>query len=177
MALQTTGLRPGRARKYGECYLLTLRPRSSACAILPLQQTGSLSTCDRQKPADSKFNGRKSRVHVDEAAVLAAKTVRIIPTSLAGTAASTKIAAQGQRLVAKAVDRSHHANPDRNSNGRDRHRRVQDAGVADDFIADVESLGRDGRHDMLADELAPQPKWTDDGADVHRSAQAADLPR
>ena len=82
-----------------------LLPLVSACATVPLQQTGSLSSYDRLQPVDGKF-GRKSRVHVDKDAVLAARTVLIVPTSFAGEAASAKLSARDRRLVANAVDRS-----------------------------------------------------------------------
>ena len=88
------------------CLVLSLLPLVTACASVPLQETGSLSSYERLQPADSKFNGRKSRVHVDKDAALAAKTVRIIPTSFSGAATSAKLSARDRRLVANAVDRS-----------------------------------------------------------------------
>lgn len=94
--------RPG----IGPCLFLPLLPFISACASVPLQQTGSLSSYERLQPSDSKFNGRKSRVHVDKATVLAARTVLIVPTSYAATAASSKLSERDRRLVANAVDRS-----------------------------------------------------------------------
>ena len=106
MALRTIEFAPTRTRGIRSCLLLTLLQLVSACATVPLQQTGSLSSYDRLKPADSKFNGRKSRVHVDKDAVLAARTVLIVPTSFAGAAASAKLSARDRRLVANAVDRS-----------------------------------------------------------------------
>jgi hypothetical protein len=48
----------------------------------------------------------KARVNVDKAAVLAAKTVRIVPTSYSAAAASAKLSERDQRLVSNAVDRS-----------------------------------------------------------------------
>ncbi len=86
--------------------MLSLLPLVSACATVPLQQTGSLSSYEGLQPADSKFNGRKSRVHVDKDAVLAAKTVFIVPTSYSADAALAKLSARDRRLVANAVDRS-----------------------------------------------------------------------
>jgi hypothetical protein len=95
-----------RKRKFRSYMLLPLLPLLSACASVPLEQTGSLSSYERLKPADSKFNGRKTRVHVDKQAVLAARTVLIVPTSYAHPAASSKLSARDRRLVANAVDRS-----------------------------------------------------------------------
>ncbi len=92
--------------RIGPRLLLPLLPFISACATVPLQQTGSLSSYERLQPADSKFNGRKSLVHVDKDAVLAARTVLIVPTSYAAAAASSKLSDRDRRLVANAVDRS-----------------------------------------------------------------------
>jgi hypothetical protein len=85
---------------------LSLLPLVSACATVPLQQTGSLSSYERLQPADSKFSGRKSRVHVDKNAVLAAKSVLLVPTSFSAAAASAGFSLRDRRLVANAVDRS-----------------------------------------------------------------------
>ena len=106
MALRTIEFAPTRTRGIRLCLLLPLLPLISACATVPLQQTGSLSSYERLKPADSKFNGRKSRVHVDKDAVLAARTVLIVPTSFSAAAASARLSARDRRLVANAVDRS-----------------------------------------------------------------------
>jgi hypothetical protein len=84
---------------------LVLLPLIAACATVPLQQTGSLSSYERLQPVDGKF-GRKSRVHVDKDAVLAARTVLIVPTSFAGEAAAARLSPRDRRLVANAVDRS-----------------------------------------------------------------------
>lgn len=88
------------------CFLLSLPPLLSACASVPLQEAGSLSSYEQLQPSDSKFNGRKSRVRVDKNAVLAAKTVLIVPTSYSPAAASAALSARDRRLVANAVDRS-----------------------------------------------------------------------
>ncbi len=45
-------------------------------------------------------------MHVDKDAVLAARTVLIVPTSFAAEAASAKLSTRDRRLVANAVDRS-----------------------------------------------------------------------
>ena len=69
-----------------------------------MQQTGSLSSYERLQPADGMFT--KSRVHVDKDAVLAARTVLIVPTSFSAAAASARLSATDRQLVANAVDRS-----------------------------------------------------------------------
>lgn len=106
MVLGTLKLAAKRTRRVDLRLLLPLLPIISGCASVPLQQTGSLSSYERLQPADSKFNSRKSRVHVDKAAVLAARTVLIVPTSYAAAAASSKLSDRDRRLVANAVDRS-----------------------------------------------------------------------
>ena len=106
MALQPNELRSTPTCRIAPGLVLSLLPLISACATVPLAQTGSLSSYERLQPVDSKFNGRKTSVHVDKAAVLAAKTVLIVPTSFAGAAASAKLSMRDRRLVANAVDRS-----------------------------------------------------------------------
>ncbi len=83
---------------------LSLLPLISACATIPLTQTGSLSSYDRLQPADGMLT--KARVSVDKDTVLAARTVQIIPTSFAPAAMSTKLLEKDRKLVANAVDRS-----------------------------------------------------------------------
>jgi len=107
MALWTLEFAPTWMRGSRSCLLLSLLPLISACAEVPLQEAGSLSSYKRLQPAeDSEFSGRKSRVHVDKAAVLAAKTVLIVPTSFSAAAASARLSPPDRRLVANAVDRS-----------------------------------------------------------------------
>lgn len=106
MALQTGEFAPIPTHRITVCFLLPLLQFVSACATVPLEQTGSLSSYERLQPVDSKFNGRKSRVRVDKDAVLAARTVLIVPTSFAGPAASARLSARDRQLVANAVDRS-----------------------------------------------------------------------
>jgi hypothetical protein len=105
MALQTGEFAPIPTHRITVCLLLPLLQFVSACAAVPLAQTGSLSSYERLQPVDGKF-GRKSRVHVDKDAVLAARTVLIVPTSFAGEAASAKLSPRDRQLVANAVDRS-----------------------------------------------------------------------
>jgi hypothetical protein len=106
MALTTGNSAPIRKLAITSCLLPPLLHSVAGCATVPLQQTGSLSSYERLQPADSKFGGRKSRVHVDKEAVLAAKTVFIVPTSYSTDAALAKLSDRDRRLVANAVDRS-----------------------------------------------------------------------
>jgi hypothetical protein len=88
MALQTGEFAPIPTHRITVCLLLPLLQFVSACAAVPLAQTGSLSSYERLQPVDGKF-GRKSRVHVDKDAVLAAR-----------------LSPRDRQLVANAVDRS-----------------------------------------------------------------------
>jgi hypothetical protein len=106
MTVETGGYSSTASRGKGSLLGLVLIPVISACASVPLAETGSLSSYQQLQPADSKFNGRKSRVHVDKDAVLAARTVLIVPTSFAAAAASAKFSTRDRLLVANAVDRS-----------------------------------------------------------------------
>lgn len=75
----------------------------AACTAVPLTQNGSLSSYERLQPDDGLTT--KARVNVDRDAVLAAKTVQIIPTVFSGATAS-KLSDADRRLVANAVNRS-----------------------------------------------------------------------
>lgn len=84
--------------------VLSLLPLISACATVPLAQTGSLSSYERLQPDDGMLT--KARVSVDKDAILAARTVQIIPTSFSAAAAATKLSSADRNLVINAVDRS-----------------------------------------------------------------------
>lgn len=83
--------------------LIGLLPLISACATVPLAQTGSLSSYERLAPTEGFFTD--ARVTVDKQAILAAKKARIIPTSFA---ASTKasLSDADRKVLANAVDRA-----------------------------------------------------------------------
>ena len=75
----------------------------SGCANAPLTKGGSLSSYDNMTPSDGML--AKSLVRVSKDDVLAARTVRIVPTAFSQAASPTL--SQGQRmLVANAVDRA-----------------------------------------------------------------------
>jgi hypothetical protein len=103
MSLQTGGF--ARTNKHRVVWVVIPLPALfAACASVPLQQTGSLSSYERMKPAEGLFT--KARVSVDRDAVLAARTVRIVPTTFSAAAAAAKLSERDRRLVANAVDRS-----------------------------------------------------------------------
>lgn len=105
MALQTGEFALITTHRITSCLLLPLLQCIAGCATVPLQQTGSLSSYERLQPAAGGML-TKARVNVDKAAVLAARTVLIVPTSYSATAASARLSARDRRLVANAVDRS-----------------------------------------------------------------------
>jgi hypothetical protein len=75
----------------------------SGCATAPMTQGSSLSSYDSLTPSDGVLT--KSLVRVNKDTVLASKTIRIIPTTFAATAAPA-LEDKQRILVANAVDRS-----------------------------------------------------------------------
>jgi hypothetical protein len=104
MALQTGEFAPTPTHRITARLLLPLLPCIAGCATVPLQQTGSLSSYERLQPDDGLFT--KARVSVDKGAVLAARMVRIVPTTFSAAAATAKLSVTDRKLVANAVDRS-----------------------------------------------------------------------
>ncbi len=76
----------------------------AGCATAPLQTSGSLSSYDGLAPVAGIVT--KSRLRVDKADILAAKTVRITPTSLSAAALRADLTDKQRRVIANAVDRS-----------------------------------------------------------------------
>jgi hypothetical protein len=83
---------------------LLLSTLVAACASVPLEPAGSLSTYQRLTPSNGVLT--QAQVSVSKDYVLAAKTVHIIPTSFAATAIEPKVTEPQRRLIANAVDRS-----------------------------------------------------------------------
>ena len=75
----------------------------SGCASAPMTRGGSLASYDNLTPSDGVL--AKSLVRVNKDEVLAAKTVRIVPTTFA-QAASPTLSQEQRHLVANAIDRS-----------------------------------------------------------------------
>ncbi|WP_407169848.1 DUF3313 domain-containing protein [Bradyrhizobium sp. ORS 111] len=75
----------------------------SGCASAPMTKGGSLASYDKLTPSDGLL--AKSLVHVNKDDVLAAKTVRIMPTSFSQSASPT-LSQEQRHLVANAIDRS-----------------------------------------------------------------------
>ena len=76
----------------------------SACASAPLEQAGSLGSYDEMTASDGILT--KSRIKVRKDDVLAAKTVRIVPTAYSAKAARVKFTDEQRRLVSNSIDRA-----------------------------------------------------------------------
>ena len=86
------------------CLGSLLLPLVTACATVPLPQAASLSSSKRLQPSDGLLT--KARVNVEKDAILAAKTVLIIPTSFSAAAKAAPLTETERNVVANAVDRS-----------------------------------------------------------------------
>jgi hypothetical protein len=76
----------------------------AGCATAQLETSGSLASYNDLAPADGVTT--KSKMRVDKAAVLAARSVSIIPTSFSHAASQAALTDKQRRVIANAVDRS-----------------------------------------------------------------------
>jgi Protein of unknown function (DUF3313) len=76
----------------------------SGCASAVLTESGRLSSYAGLKPSDGVMT--KTRVHVDKNALLAAKTLRLMPAAVDGRAASSGLTEGQLQLVSNAIDRT-----------------------------------------------------------------------
>jgi hypothetical protein len=76
----------------------------AGCATAPLSTAGSLSSYDGLAPAAGVLT--QSKLRVDKAAILAAKSVTIVATSFSGAASKADLTDKQRRVIANAVDRS-----------------------------------------------------------------------
>ena len=76
----------------------------SACATAPLEQAGSLRSYESLKPSDGVVT--RSLLNLNKEDVLAARTVKIIPTEFSVIAARVPFTATQRKLVTNAVNRS-----------------------------------------------------------------------
>ena len=84
---------------------LLLLPLVGGCATLPLERAGSLSSYQQLAPSDGFLTRAQVSASKDE--ILAAKTIRVVPTSFSTVAAAeAKLSEAHLRLIANAVDRS-----------------------------------------------------------------------
>lgn len=98
-------MRTGRLDSLVELFCAHLVVVSLAgCATAPLSTSGSLSSYDGLAPAAGVVT--QSRLRVDKADILAAKSVTIVPTSFSSAALKADLTDRQRRVVANAVDRS-----------------------------------------------------------------------
>ena len=76
----------------------------AGCATAPLSTAGSLSSYDGLAPAAGVLT--QSKLRVDKADILAAKSVTMVPTSFSGAASNAELTDKQRRVIANAVDRS-----------------------------------------------------------------------
>jgi len=91
-------------RAGGSCVTLAAAGMLTACATAPLEQAGSLRSYDNLKASDGVVT--RSLLNLNKDDVLAAKTVRIIPTEFSPAAAQVSFTPAQRKLVSNAVDRS-----------------------------------------------------------------------
>jgi hypothetical protein len=83
---------------------MLLGAMASGCASAPLDQAGSLQSYDNLTPSDGML--ARSLLRIDKNDVLAARTVRIIPTAFSAPAGSGPFTPEQRSLVTNAVDRT-----------------------------------------------------------------------
>jgi hypothetical protein len=93
-------LRRGKLRLHLRLSALSLM---ASCATVPLEQTGSLSSYEGLARNDGLLT--KAHIKADKAEILAATTVRIVPTSLSTRASLAGLSQTQQSMLANAVDR------------------------------------------------------------------------
>jgi hypothetical protein len=104
MWARTNGQAPNPPARLASLLHLLLLPLVGGCATLPLERAGSLSSYQQLAPSDGFLTRAQVSASKDE--ILAAKTIRVIPTSFAAAAAEAKLTEAQLRLIANAVDRS-----------------------------------------------------------------------
>ena len=95
--------RPAR-RAFASAVALPLAMSLGGCATASLEEAGALSSYGGMIRSDGML--AQSRLMVDKPAVLAAKTVRLVPTSFTGKAVGSPVSVEQRRLIANAVDRA-----------------------------------------------------------------------
>jgi hypothetical protein len=77
---------------------------TGSCATVPFEQSGSLSSYKSLAPSDGVLT--RARIGVNKDGLLAAKTIRITPTSFSESAARAGLSQIQRDMVANAIDRS-----------------------------------------------------------------------
>lgn len=83
---------------------LALAGALAGCATASLDQAGALSSYAGLTRSDGVLT--QSQISVDKPAVIAAQTVRIVPTSFTPKAQGAPVSDEQRRLIANAIDRS-----------------------------------------------------------------------
>ena len=83
---------------------LALTGALAGCASASLDQAGALSSYAGLTRSDGILT--QSQISVDKPAILAAQTVRIVPTSFTPKAQGAPVSNEQRRLIANAIDRS-----------------------------------------------------------------------
>jgi hypothetical protein len=76
----------------------------TGCATAPLESSGSLSSYQNMTESDGTVT--RSKLRVEKEAVLAARTIAIVPTAFSTSSARTEMSDKQRTIVANAVDRS-----------------------------------------------------------------------
>jgi uncharacterized protein DUF3313 len=74
------------------------------CATVPFEHTGALSSYESLAPNDGMLT--RAQISVNKGNVLAAKTVRIVPTSFSRAASEAGLSEMQRDMIGNAVDRS-----------------------------------------------------------------------
>ena len=85
-------------------YALVALLLTTGCAAVPFEQTGALSSYASLAPANGVLT--RAKVSVNKSDVLAAKAIRIVPTSFSEAAARAGLSETQRQMVANAIDRS-----------------------------------------------------------------------
>lgn len=85
-------------------WLFALGAPVTGCATAPLTTSGTLASYNDLTPAEGVTT--KSKLRIDKASVLAARTIRIVPTAFSPAAAEAALTEKQRRVIANAVDRS-----------------------------------------------------------------------
>jgi len=89
--------------KFERLWLAAVLPLAG-CATVPLEQTGAISSYESLVQSDGLLT--RARIGVNKEKVLAATTVKIIPTSFSAAAAAAGLSDLQRGMVSNALDRS-----------------------------------------------------------------------
>src|SRR5882672_3871780 len=103
MASDTKGHSPS-FRRRKPSFLTLLLPLLSACATMPLERGGTLSSYQRLTPSNGVLT--HAQVSIEKDLILAAKSIHIIPTSLSASLIDAKISEAQRKLIVNMVDRN-----------------------------------------------------------------------